>query len=515
MKRTIAHGHLVKKQSTITTQLHLAQPIQSSNLRPHKSKSSLELINSLAVFKACSIPALVNNSDKILDIFEKFKLTPISNFIIKRTFFKHFCGGENLNEVLPTMQKLNKSRVNSILDLSMEADLEAGAEKSLSSAVSEAEKIIEMFKSSIDISSTQPNAFIAVKVTALFPPLILLRWSNTLQVFKSKFMNKNTFTSTEFVNAIGGDKALSMKIFNTLKKNSDGSVDVTSITESIDVIYKESRGILPMQHNSPAASRSDFELLRNEDLEVIDAIVPKIESLCKYSLSKKIRLMIDAEQTYFQHAVDSVALHCSRTINPKNEGGLAVVYNTYQLYLKDGLKRLKIDVERAERFGYTFGVKIVRGAYMVSERERAEELKIEDPINENIEKTHKDYNEAIEYLLKKVKFNPNISFVIASHNKTSVETALRLIKELDINLEEKKNHFGFGQLMGMQDGIAFYLGEIGLSVFKYIPYGPVNITIPYLIRRAQENSSLMTNSGAVQDRKELLEELKIRFGISV
>lgn len=197
----------------------VSHSLSSSSIRPHEDRSTLDLINSYAVFKLCTIPVVVETTPTIIEFMEKIGLSWPMYAIIKRTFFRHFCGkkvggsvnvgvvgeariflrnnftnqqsyskgGENLEEVLPTMNKLSKNSVGSILDLAMEADIEDTVSQTPIESQASAAKIRGMMEESINIAAHQPDSFIAVKVTAMVPPTILLRWTNTLHVLKKHF----------------------------------------------------------------------------------------------------------------------------------------------------------------------------------------------------------------------------------------------------------------------------------------------------------------------------------------
>ena len=459
-------------------------PKTTSTGRPYALKTVPELINSLAVFKACSLPLLVNNSESIINSLSKVGLSSPVNFIIKNTIFNHFCGGESLTDTITTMKKFKQNNVGSILDLALEADLEA-SEKSGVDALKDTEKICAMFKQTIDIASNEPNSFIAVKATSLVPPKILLRLTNSLVDLKNKF---STIKREDMISSFNQSKI------------AFGNLDWIEFSNHVDGINKSTRNFFKLSIN-----KSDSSLVTSLDFETLDLIMPEINNLVNYASSKNVKIMIDAEQTYFQPAIDAIVNNLAKIHNTQKTN----VLNTYQLYLKDAFERLKLDMERADRLKISFGVKIVRGAYMISERERALELSYLDPINETLQDTHREYNNAIDLLLDKIALNNRVSFVVASHNKDSINHTREKMKEL--NISPNNNNVGFAQLMGMQDGLTISLGQMGYNVFKYIPYGPVHVTIPYLIRRAQENSSLMSSSGVLEDRKELFNELKRRI----
>lgn len=524
-----------------------SQPFSTSTtsepplLRPHKSKSTVDLLNSYLVFQLCSVSPLVSATPTIISLAQRLKLSTPLYCGIKSTFFKHFCGGENLKEVAPTIESFKASGIGSILDLAMEADLDSAA-LSGKEAQSHASKITAMMKESIDIAATQSGNFIAVKVTAFVPPGALLRWSNTLTSLRIAFYRdclsgggKETLTDLEGLRRLGqtfpGLTESALKdLFAAADRNGDGKVDWIDVSSAVS-LFDESlaRALL---RPTPEGTRHDFALVTEEDLSTATLVLTELSDLCSYARAKKVRIMMDAEQTYFQPAIDDVSLGLCRRfneplVNATNNTSpalkYALIYNTYQLYLKDAYDRLVADVERARRLGYAFGVKIVRGAYMISERDRASFLKIDDPINPDIQTTHANFNKAIDFLIKSVSstsptssVNSNESpvqplrFVVASHNKGSVELAVRLMKERQIDASE--GTVAFAQLMGMQDGTTYGLAAQGIKAYKYIPYGPVEVAIPYLHRRAQENSSVL--GGAGEDKRALWEEISRRFSSS-
>ncbi|KAI9352688.1 FAD-linked oxidoreductase-like protein [Obelidium mucronatum] len=419
-------------------------------VRPYKDKSTLELLNSYTVFKLCEFPPLVSMAPTVINIAERTGTKFLMNYGVKQTFFKHFCGGETISEVLPTMTKLKSRNMGSILDLAMEADMEADSDPTPVKAKESSTHILTLMKESVDIAAENPGSFIAAKVTAYVPPAVLLRWTNSLRLVQEAF---------------------------------DAVKDLNGQTTRSD--------LLKALNNNPV------------DFETLDAVFEDLHCLMQHATDKKVKVMVDAEQTYFQRAIDDVALELCRRFNVH---GNVVSFNTYQMYLKDGLHRMKIDMERAERAGWTFGVKIVRGAYMVSERERALEMKYEDPINPSITETHASYNAAIDHLLNSVP--KKVEFVVASHNKSSVAKTVSAMQKNGV--PANSSQISFAQLMGMQDGTSFALAKNGYRCFKYVPYGPIDVTLPYLLRRAQENSSVL--GGVGEDKRELVAEIKRRTG---
>jgi proline dehydrogenase len=170
--------------------------------------------------------------------------------------------------------------------------------------------------------------------------------------------------------------------------------------------------------------------------------------------------------------------------------GRVVVYNTIQLYRSDRLDFLKDSFEAAEQRDFVLGAKLVRGAYMEKERKRAQEQSIASPIQPDKESTDRDYNEAVEFCIGHLD---RIAVIVASHNEYSNLYAVELLQRKGLPLDHP--HIHFSQLYGMSDNITFNLAKAGCSVSKYLPFGPIKDVIPYLMRRAQENSSMSGQTG--------------------
>ena len=212
----------------------------------------------------------------------------------------------------------------------------------------------------------------------------------------------------------------------------------------------------------------------------------RIEGIAELAYQNHISLFVDAEESWIQKSLNDITLNLMRKYNKVEP----IIYNTIQLYLKSRLEEFKSFVELAEKEGFIYGVKLVRGAYMEKERAYAFRLGIEDPIQNTKEDTDKAYDEAVSYALHHIK---NTSVCIATHNEESTLKAAELSQSLD--LSKTHPHLHFAQLLGMSDHITFNLAKAGYQVAKYLPYGPVRDVLPYLIRRAQENTSVSGQLG--------------------
>lgn len=218
-----------------------------------------------------------------------------------------------------------------------------------------------------------------------------------------------------------------------------------------------------------------------EEQEEWNRIVARFDKVCKLAKEKDVEILIDAEETWMQNAADELCEAMMRKYNT----GIPIVYNTLQLYRWDRLDYLKQLHERGKKEGFTIGAKIVRGAYMEKERERAEEKGYESPICANKEATDLNFDETLDYILRNLD---TISLFIGTHNEQSCYLAMQMMA--DLKIEKSDNRVWFGQLYGMSDHISFNLADHGYNVAKYVPFGPVKDVMPYLIRRAEENTSV-------------------------
>lgn len=212
----------------------------------------------------------------------------------------------------------------------------------------------------------------------------------------------------------------------------------------------------------------------------------RFEAVCQKGYDLDVNIMIDAEETWMQDSADDLTDEMMMKYNTKR----ALVWNTLQMYRHDRLAYLKEMYEKAEREGYYLGFKIVRGAYMEKERARAQAEGYPSPIQPNKEASDRDYNLALEFMtLHKERFG----LFAGSHNEESCELLIKLMNENGI--EKNNPNFWFGQLFGMSDNISFNLAHLGYNIAKYLPYGPIKEVMPYLVRRAQENTSVAGQTG--------------------
>lgn len=208
--------------------------------------------------------------------------------------------------------------------------------------------------------------------------------------------------------------------------------------------------------------------------------------ICEAAAESGIGVLIDAEESWIQDPIDRMAIEMMEVFNKKK----AIVYNTIQLYRHDRLNFLKMSYRIAKQQDFILGVKLVRGAYMERERARASQKGTVSPIQPDKETTDRDYDEAVGFCIENIS---NIATVIATHNEQSNQLAVTLLEQKGLPLDHP--HIHFSQLYGMSDNITFNLAQAGCKVSKYMPFGPIREVIPYLMRRAQENSSVSGQTG--------------------
>jgi proline dehydrogenase len=217
-----------------------------------------------------------------------------------------------------------------------------------------------------------------------------------------------------------------------------------------------------------------------------DRVRDRMYSICEAAAEKNIGVLVDAEESWIQDPVDRLTMEMMEIFNKEK----VIVYNTIQLYRHDRLHFLKLSHQIARQQGFLLGVKLVRGAYMEKERSRAGDKGYASPIQASKTATDRDYNEAVTYCIGHLD---QLSVIVASHNEESNLLAARLMD--DKGIPHNHSHVHFSQLYGMSDNITFNLAKEGFSVSKYLPFGPIRDVIPYLMRRAQENSSVSGQTG--------------------
>ncbi len=223
------------------------------------------------------------------------------------------------------------------------------------------------------------------------------------------------------------------------------------------------------------------EALTNQETQEWEAILDRYHSVCSNAQKRDVVLLIDGEETWMQDAADDLVTSMMEKYNKDK----AIVYNTLQCYRWDRLDYLKQQHIDAKAKGYKLGFKVVRGAYMEKENDRAQELGYKSPICSSKKETDDTFNAVMRYILDNLD---DISLFLGSHNEESCYLAMEIMQQKGLKPDDSR--VWFGQLYGMSDHITYNLANQGYNVAKYIPFGPVKDVMPYLIRRAEENTSV-------------------------
>lgn len=234
-----------------------------------------------------------------------------------------------------------------------------------------------------------------------------------------------------------------------------------------------------------------------EEQEQYQKYLGRIEKISERAYEKKVRLYFDAEETWIQNGIDQICLEMMKRFNRES----AIIYNTYQLYRNDKLKSLESDIQLAKSQKFFLGAKLVRGAYLEQENLRAEKLSYSSQMQVSKANTDRDFDLAIKLCLEN---KDQVYLSCCTHNEKSTKFLIKLLN--DYQVPKDSQYIDFAQLLGMSDNQTYLLAQNNFNVSKYVPFGPVKEVIPYLMRRAQENTSVrgQTNREAQLIKKELL-----------
>jgi proline dehydrogenase len=355
-------------------------------------------------------------------------------------------------------------------------------------------------------------------------PLIRIGTAATNFALKAHLPVEGLIRSTVFDHFCGGvnevdclpiiDKMYASKVYSVL----DYSVEGKAVEDQFDfalktilnlIEFSKDKESLPIAVFKPTAfgrfdlyqKISEKKSLTASENEQWERIKTRFKTVCAAGKLHNVKILIDAEESWIQDAVDDLVLDLMQTFNTD----ALIVYSTLQMYRWNRLDYLKKIHIKAKQANFKLGFKVVRGAYMEKERQRAKDLGYKSPICDTKALTDALFNETIKYSLSNLE---TIHLFIGTHNEESTHLALELMKACHISNNDSR--VWFGQLYGMSDHISFNLAEHGYNVAKYLPFGPVKDVMPYLIRRAEENTSV---AGQTNRELNLIKMEKQRRGI--
>jgi len=362
-----------------------------------KIKSNADLKRAYWLFRIIGSPFMVKTGKLFMIVALKLRF-PVS-FLIRKTIFKQFCGGESIEECSKTIEALGDHQIGTILDYSVEGKTEE----------EDFDKTTEIIIQTIQKASNEDHIPFAVfKITGISKFSLLERASN----------------------------------------------DKDSLSE-------------------------------NEELQ-LQKIEERINKICQAAHDLNVPVFIDAEESWVQDIIDQWAIDMMLLYNKEK----CIVFNTIQMYRHDRLIYLQQCLKISKESNIRYGIKLVRGAYMEKERKRAEEHNYPSPIQADKKTTDRDYDLALDVILENIEV---FSLVAGTHNEeSSMKLAMSLKK---YSIDKKDQRVYFAQLLGMSVHISFNLAHHGYNVAKYVPFGPVKEVMPYLLRRADENTSVAGQTG--------------------
>ncbi|KAI9319059.1 FAD-linked oxidoreductase-like protein [Dichotomocladium elegans] len=460
-------------------------------------KTTEELLVGMVVYRLCTLRVLVDLAPHLFRMATELHVQGPLHWITKRSVFRQFCGGETPEECVASMNALARYGIRSILDLSIEADQTSHYDDRKSDAA------VDMLKECCyTAAKSQAGNLAAVKITAFGPPDLLLRLNAILSGIDAAFERGNTVDRHGLEQLI--DEVVPRP--RDAEQHAERQKLIENVLSNREYATRQEVTELLSFHGPHRAVWWSPEADNGVNLAAYDRMVWRLDQVCQTAQEHRVGIMVDAEQSYFQEAIDYIAMNLMAKYNRFCDRP-PTVYNTYQMYTKTAQRKLERDVGRAQAEQFRFAAKLVRGAYMVMERKRAAQLGYASPIHDTIHDTHRSFNEGVRFLLASHSSKTPLVFMVATHNRESI---VLTVKEMDRhNVTPQEGVVHFGQLYGMQDQISYTLGKNGYSIYKYLPYGKIDEVMPYLLRRAQENSTVA--SGAQKELSLMWNELKARW----
>ncbi len=276
----------------------------------------------------------------------------------------------------------------------------------------------------------------------------------------------------------GAEAKTTEEDYNKTMNENIRAIEFAATNQSVPIISTKVTGMARFGLLESVSRNEPFTKATRREYKIV---LKRLDSICHVARERGVGVFFDAEETWIQDAIDHFTDVMMRRYNREK----AIVYNTFQMYRRDRLPYLLSSFDRAQKHGYILGAKLVRGAYMEKEAERAEEMDYPNPIHPTKGATDDAYNQAVRFCVENYE---RLASCNASHNAESAQLQARLIAEKGLSKDHP--HLNFCQLYGMSDNLTFNLADAGYNVAKYVPYGSIKEVVPYLIRRANENTSV-------------------------
>uniref|UniRef100_H3DCM6 Proline dehydrogenase n=1 Tax=Tetraodon nigroviridis TaxID=99883 RepID=H3DCM6_TETNG len=431
---------------------HLSGALSFEDPSAFRVKSFGELLRAMGVFCFCSFPVLVNNCGKLLSVARSLLGRRGFSLLLRPTVYAQFVAGESESEIAQSMRKMSSLGLRPMLAVPIEEDLgESNGLVFVTTREKRYDDNMEAMLECVRISHSticSKDPMMQLKVTALLSPELCVKLTALLA--------KQPYDLNLVVRALDGEP-----------------ISFPGLDE-----------------------RECAHFLR---------ALKRLNTIAEVQASvNKVRVLVDAEYTYMNPALSLVTMAMMKKFNKDG----AWIWNTYQCYLKESRTLVSEALRLSRDEGFCLGVKLVRGAYMDKERKLAEKEGRQDPVHSSWEDTNDSYNASLNVMLDAISQNPErYRIIVASHNEESVRLAGKRITELGI--DKGVGSVCFGQLLGMCDHVSLTLAKEGYVVYKSVPYGSVEDTLPYLVRRAQENRTVL--QGIRKERDLLKQEIYRRL----
>lgn len=411
--------------------------------------SKAQIFRNYMNFTMCQYDFLLNHSEKIMIFFSK---VPLVNQIMKYFIYDQFVGGDTLAEVKRTAAYLKENRIEPMLAIPMETE---GLTDDMDVLAWHEGNLNKMIKS----------LEYAHAVSGNFPPVVHLKVTGVM--YNELFLKLSEY--------IG---------FDWSSNSPENAKKFEQCTEEFVKMIQDPN------YESPFYQEILKNPISNEEAsyEHLKVVAHRYKSLAEACVKNQVECLIDAEYVNINPAIAMVTMAMARHVNTSEK---AYIWNTYQCYMKNTKNIVEFEIEYLKKFDQAWGAKIVRGAYMEKERFRAEQNNYEDPICENIEATHNNYNTIVENCVAKMSEiptgkRPNLKILVASHNEETVNLTYGLRNKCPT-----PENIIFGQLYGMCDHISSELGSKGMPIYKSMPIGSFDDVMPYLARRGSENKTVV------------------------
>ena len=473
-----------------------------------KNNSTYDLIKKSIIYKASKSDFLLSKGDRLVNTSYKIFGNRITDALIENTAGQVFTSGPTIQTLIQDAEKLYTeygllSAGNYVLE-GIEEDNAIIFDGAKDYLVETLDKY----------SKGRPYCHLAIKLTGLGHMQMFRDYDKAQKMLLEDLFDKYSSESTlgewrvisrDDIKNFLNDKKIEyteaeLDEFFSIAKFEDSEYPSHQIGEveffqNVHTLY-----VFSDKHNTNLIQKINKMTLSDEMIKSIQTMQNRVLEIVEKAYIQGTQLYVDAEQTYIQSALDSFTRQLQTKYHKDNKG---FILNGFQSYLKSSPRRVRLEIERCRAADISMGIKLVRGAYMLEERQLAQENQYESPIWDTIKDTHQSYDRNIATVLD--SFNPERdSVLVASHNKDSCEKAKGIMEQKGLPV----NNVVFGQLKGFSDTLTLSLAQEGFSVLKYLPYGPMEHLIPYLIRRGNESKQVMREHLFVDEIKQ---EIRARF----